>query len=83
MNHRYRRIGPVRRGLAALLALILLPAIPLGILLVVNGEWFGGVFALFLGVAMGGAMVFAAVTGRSPEQLKDALYSAGLWSSGS
>jgi hypothetical protein len=83
MKKQYRRIGPVRRVIAAILALIILPAVPLGVVLMVDGEWFGGIWTFLFGAVMGGAKAFAAVTGRSPEHLKDAVYLGGLWGGGS
>lgn len=79
----YKSIGPARRVAAAMLAIILLLMIPAGVILLREGEWIGGAFALLFGSVFGSAMVFAALTGRSPEHLKDVLYSGGWWPGGS
>lgn len=83
MRTQYKKIGSVRRTLAALLALVLPPVAPMGVVLMFMGEWVGAIFALLFGGLFGGAMVYAAVTGRSPEHLKHAVYSGGWWPGGS
>lgn len=72
----------MRRVVAAMLAVVLLASIPFGVVLLLDGQWLGGIFALLFGSVFGGAMAVAAVTGRSPEHLKDVIYSGGWWPGG-